>query len=251
MIARAVFAHLARRGATPGARTNAQLQLELSLQLAKLEVAALRLFNDADIDLATLDPRLRYALGGVGETHGLHAAAVRMWEGLELPPGLAPVDWQLRLAAAMMRAGQLDVGVAQITQAVAATGPWPPDVVKRASALSLEFLDAGHAGAAEPLLAALAQRADGLERRHVLFNLGRASDMTGKPLAAAEHYLRSAAHADSNLPDALARQARLAAGLSLARGGYRDDARAQLEWVLRNSRDPAQRDVARRELKKL
>ena len=251
MIARAVFAHLARRGATPGARTNAQLQLELSLQLAKLEVAALRLFNDADIDLATLNPRLRYALGGVGETHGLHAAAVRMWEGLELPPGLAPVDWQLRLAAAMMRAGQLDVGVAQITQAVAATGPWPPDVVKRASALSLEFLDAGHAGAAEPLLAALAQRADGLERRHVLFNLGRASDMTGKPLAAAEHYLRSAAHADSNLPDALARQARLAAGLSLARGGYRDDARAQFEWVLRNSRDPVQQDVARRELKKL
>lgn len=137
MIARAVFAHLARRGATPGARTNAQLQLELSLQLAKLEVAALRLFNDADIDLATLDPRLRYALGGVGETHGLHAAAVRMWEGLELPPGLAPVDWQLRLAAAMMRAGQLDVRVAQITQAVAATGPWPPDVVKRASACPL------------------------------------------------------------------------------------------------------------------
>jgi hypothetical protein len=53
------------------------------------------------------------------------------------------------------------------------------------------------------------------------------------------------------MPDALARQARLAAGLSLARGGYRDDARAQFDWVLRNSRDPVQRDVARRELKKM
>jgi len=251
MTARAVFAHLAQRGATPEARANAQLQLELSLRLAKLDLAALRLFNDADVDVATLDPRLRYLLGGVGEAHGLHAAAARMWRGLALPPGLAPIDWQLRLAAAMVRAGQPDAGVAQITQAVAATGPWPPDVVKRATALSLEFLNAGHAGAAEPLLAALAQRADGLERRHILFNLGRASDITGKPLAAAEHYLRSAAHADSKMPDALARQARLAAGLSLARGGYRDDARAQFDWVLRNSRDPVQRDVARRELKKM
>jgi tetratricopeptide (TPR) repeat protein len=251
MMARAVFAHLARRGATPKARTNAQLQLELSLQLVKLDVAALRLFNDADVDVATLDPRLRYSLGGVGETHGLHAAAVRMWQGLELPPGLAPIAWQLRLAAAMVRAGMMDAGVTQITQAVAATNPWPPDVVKRASALSLEFLNAGHPGAAEPLLAALAQRADGLERRQILFNLGRASDAAGKPLTAAEHYLRSATLAESKSPDALARQARLAAGSSLARGGYRDDARAQFEWVLRNSRDPAQLDVARRELKKL
>jgi hypothetical protein len=37
----------------------------------------------------------------------------------------------------------------------------------------------------------------------------------------------------------------------MLRAGYRDDARAQLEWVLRNARDAAQLDVARRELKKL
>jgi hypothetical protein len=32
--------------------------------------------------------------------------------------------------------------------------------------------------------------------------------------------------------------------------GNRDDARAQFEWVIRNSRDPAQLEVARRELQR-
>jgi hypothetical protein len=45
-----------------------------------------------------------------------------------------------------------------------------------------------------------------------------------------------------------AAEARLRAGLNLARGGLRDDARAQFEWLLKNARDPAQIAVARREL---
>jgi hypothetical protein len=90
-----------------------------------------------------------------------------------------------------------------------------------------------------------------MERRQFLFDLGRASDADGKELAAAEHYLRCAALVEPRPPDALARQARLAAALSLARAGYRDDARLQFEWVLKHSRDPGQLDVARRELKRL
>jgi len=53
------------------------------------------------------------------------------------------------------------------------------------------------------------------------------------------------------IADALALQARLAAALNLARAGYRDDARAQFQWLLQNATDPAQRDIARRELAKL
>ena len=250
-MARAVFAHLARRASAFEARGNAQLQLELSLQIAKLDVAALRLFSDEEIAASSLDPRLRYSLGAVAETRGLHAAAVRMWQGLAPPPGTTAIDWQLRLAAAMVRAGQADAGAALVRQVAGATDPWPPEVMKRASGLSRELLNAGHLRAAEPLLAGLVQRTDGLERRQFLFDLGRANDADGKAIIAAEHYLRCAALAEPKPPDALARQARLAAGLSLAQAGYRDDARTQFEWVLRNSRDPAQLDVARRELKKL
>jgi hypothetical protein len=251
VMARAVFAYLARRASTPEGRGNAQLQLELSLQIAKLDVAALRLFSDEEIAASSLDPRLRYSLGAVAEARGLHAAAVRMWQGLAPPPGNTTVEWQLRLATTMIRAGQADAGAALVKQIAATNEPWPPEVVKRASVLSREFLGAGHLRAAEPLLAGLVQRTDGLERRQFLFDLGRANDAEGKAITAAEHYLLCAALADSKAPDALARQARLAAGLSLVHAGYRHDARAQFEWVLRNSRDPAQLDVARRELKKL
>jgi hypothetical protein len=108
MLARAAFAYLARRAAAPGARSNAQLQLELSLEIAKLDAAAVRLFNDESITPASLDPRLRYSLGIAAERRGLHAAAVRMWQGLAPPPRASAIDWQLRLAAAMLRAGYRD-----------------------------------------------------------------------------------------------------------------------------------------------
>ena len=251
IMARAVFAYLARRGSAAEARSNSQLQLELSLQIAKLDLAALRLFSDESIAAASLDPRLRHSLGAVAEARALHATAVRMWQGLAPPPGVSPIEWQLRLAAALVRSGQADAGAALARQVAGATDAWPPELVKRAAALSRELLKAGHAAAAHPLLAALVERTDGLERRRFLFDLGRANDAEGKGLVAAEHYLRCAALADPKPPDALAREARLAAGLSLAQAGYRDDARTQFEWVLRNSRDPAQLDLARRELKKL
>jgi hypothetical protein len=139
----------------------------------------------------------------------------------------------------MVRAGEIEAGAALIRQAIGAAEPLTPEIVKRTSTLSDEMLDRGHPGAAAEVLGALEERLDGVERRRILFSLGRASDANGKPLVAAEHYLRCAALAEPKSLDTLTRQARLAAGLSLARGGYRDDARAQFEWVLKNSRDPA------------
>jgi len=46
-------------------------------------------------------------------------------------------------------------------------------------------------------------------------------------------------------------QARLAAAMSLARAGYRDEARAQFQWLLQHSKDPAQIGAARRALSRL
>ena len=250
IMARAVFAHLARGASTPEARSNAQLQLELSLQIAKLDAAALRLFSDGPIAVAALDPRLRHSLGTVAESRGLHAAAVRMWQGLPPPAGQSELEWQLRIASAMMRAGETEAGAALAKQIAGTNDAWPPEMIKRAAAFSRDLLSAGHAAAAQALLAALVQRTGGMEHRQLLFDLGRAHEIGGRGLVAAEHYLRCAALVEPKPPDALARQARLAAGLSLSRAGYRDDARAQFEWVTRNSRDPAQLEVARRELQR-
>jgi len=39
--------------------------------------------------------------------------------------------------------------------------------------------------------------------------------------------------------------------MSLARAGYRDDARAQFQWLLKHSKDPVQIEAARRALSTL
>ena len=81
--------------------------------------------------------------------------------------------------------------------------------------------------------------------RLLLAATARALDSGGQPLLAAEYHLRLALSA----PDAdAAAAARLRAAFNLARGGLRDDARVQFEWLLKNARDPLQIAVARREL---
>jgi hypothetical protein len=52
-------------------------------------------------------------------------------------------------------------------------------------------------------------------------------------------------------PDPLAYQARLLAALNLMRAGLKDDARAQFQWLLRNSKDPALMEAAKRGLSRL
>ena len=41
------------------------------------------------------------------------------------------------------------------------------------------------------------------------------------------------------------------AAANLARAGYREDARAQYQWLLKNAKDPSQLETARRELARL
>jgi hypothetical protein len=71
-------------------------------------------------------------------------------------------------------------------------------------------------------------------------------DIKDEPHAAADAYLRSALLAAS--PDASAVQARLLAANNLVRAGLKNDARAQFEWVMKHSKDPALVEDARRGL---
>ncbi|HXF68015.1 MAG TPA: hypothetical protein VNK67_15130, partial [Burkholderiales bacterium] len=85
----------------------------------------------------------------------------------------------------------------------------------------------------------------------ILFALGRSAEAVARHAQAADYYLRAALAAGAPRSDAAALQARLAAALNLARAGYREDARAQFEWVLRHSKDSAQLEIARRALSRL
>ncbi len=79
----------------------------------------------------------------------------------------------------------------------------------------------------------------------------RVHELKGDATAAANFFLRSALLVQAAAPDALAFQARLLAALNLMRAGLKNDARAQFEWLLKNSKDAALTEAARRGLARL
>lgn len=78
--------------------------------------------------------------------------------------------------------------------------------------------------------------------------LGDAAEAKGLFARAGGYFLQAALAPDGKSRGATAPSARLAAARNLARAGYRQDAREQFEWVIRHSRNPADREVARRGL---
>ena len=179
------------------------------------------------------------------------AVALRFWQGLNTPPDIGAEEWQLRIAAAALRAGMMERAAAALKSVIGAAKALPAELAQRSVALAQEMLDAGKPYLANELFEALLPRVGAAQQRTALFGLGRIHESTGQWPVAADYYLRSALLADGRTPDTLALQARLFAALNLARAGYKDDARAQFEWLIRNSKDAAQIEIARRELKKL
>lgn len=250
-IARAFYAYLAQRARTQEARQAAQLQLVLSLQQDKLEAVALRLFDQTTIDIATMDSQARYRLGAIAEARDEAALAARFWEGLAIPTGMTRARWEARRALVYWRAGNTGEAVKALAAATSEKQSLPANEVQGAIALGQEMIAAGKPEMADAALPALLLLAGPGDERELLMALGRAAEASGRFARAGGYFLQAALAPDGRGRNATAPSARLAAALNLARAGYRQDARAQLEWVVRHSRDPAEREVARRELAKL
>ena len=250
-LARALYGHLAQRAQAPATRHGAQLQLVFSLMSGGLERAALRLFQESEMEAGAIDPHARYLLGTAAEIHDDVATALRYWDGIPAPPGVGTEEWTLRLAAVQIRSGKAEEGIAALKRVLAGRSTLSPELVRRGAVLARELLDSGQPDAAGAVFDLMLPLAAGNDARAILFGLGRIQELAGRSPAAADYFLRSALLADAPVPDALALQARLAAGINLARAGYKEDARAQFQWLLGNAKDPAQREAARRELSKL
>jgi hypothetical protein len=246
---RALFAHLSRNGGARDVRLGAQLQLVFSLSQSSLDLAALRLFGDGTTDGDGLDPQARYLLGNIAETRGAPAAAARFWQGLATPPGVTVEEWQVRVAAVQWGARMPDAAIAAVRALAKSGKPLPAPAVSRAVTLARNMRDAGKPELAQETLTVLLPLAGRGPSRGALQVLGQIAESGGQHAQAADYYLR-AALADGT-GDALALQSRLAAGINLARAGYREDARAQFQWLIQNSKDAASRDAARRELSRL
>lgn len=248
---RALFAYLATSGKAAETRLVAQLQVAFSLYQAGLDYTALHLFTGAEFDGQALDTQVRYLLGQVAESRNVPALAVRFWQGLPAPAGADAAEWQVRLAVMQWRAGAAESAVAMLRALAKAGKPLPGPAAERALTLAREMLSAGRAGAAEETLAALQPLATGDAGREMLYVLGESAESAGQYARAADYYLRFALARGAQAPDAKAVQARLAAALNLSRAGLREDARAQFQWVIGNSKDAVQLETARRELSRL
>jgi hypothetical protein len=246
---RAMFAYLSRNGGARDVRLGAQLQLVYSLTQSGLDRAALRLFSDGASDPEAIDPQARFLLGSIAEARGFPAAAARFWQGLPTPPGVGAEEWQVRLANAQWGAGMADAAAGTVRTLAKAGKPLPDPAAGRAVALARDMRDAGRPELAQETLAGLLPLAGRDQSRDMLQMLGEIAESAGQHARAADYYLRSAL-ADST-GDARGLQARLAAGINLARAGYKDDARAQFQWLIQNAKDAAQREAARRELSRL
>jgi hypothetical protein len=193
----------------------------------------------------------RYTLGDIADSSNEPALALRYWQDLPPPASATAEAWSFRVAAVAIRSGRPEAAAAAVRRGLAGKPKLAPDFVQRAIEIVQDLLIAGRSDDAEALFDALLPYAEAGQRRQILLGLARLNDATGRWPVAADYYLRSAVLADPKEPDAVALQARLAAALALARAGYTGDARAQFEWLLKNTKDPVQIEIARRELAKL
>ena len=126
-----------------------------------------------------------------------------------------------------------------------------PQLAQRVLELGQEMIDLRTLGEARMLYELLVPLSSDDHAREALFGLGRSYELSGEPVRAAGYYLRSALLVQAVAPDALAFQARLLAALNLMRAGLKNDARSQFEWLLRNSKDAALIEAARRGMERL
>jgi len=249
---RALFSYLlTRSGAPRETRFSAQLQLAFSLYQDGLDQTALHLFSDERARPDGLDPQARYLLGSIAEARNASASALRFWQGLATPPSAGAEEWQVRLAVMQWRAGEVEAAANTMRALLKPVKPLPGPVSIRALALAREMHGAGKPDLAEEMLSAMLPLAGRGHERDILMTLGGIAESAAQHARAADYFLRAALAREPQAPDALALQARLAAATSLARAGYKEDARAQFQWLLRNSQDSAQLDIARRELSRL
>lgn len=242
-VARALFAHLAEQGRTAAARNNAQLQLLLAWQGDRLERTALRVFETIFPDIDALDTQVRYRLGTLAETQGRAALGARYWQDLPAPPDVDATEWVVRLARLRWLADGRDAGIDAVLRVASLEPRLSNGALAAAQRYADELAERGQAGAAARLLEGVARA----PTRAQLVTLARTYERAGDAGRAAEAWLRAALNGEAN--DAA--EPRLKAGLAAARAGYVRDARAQLEWVVGNTKDAALVSAARDALRTL
>jgi hypothetical protein len=250
-LSRSFYAYLAQRAQSTDIRRDAQLKLAQSLYSAGLDNTALRAMQRIGLEVDTLDAHARYLLGTIAARHNDAGLALKLWNGLQTPTNVNAIEWELTLARTALQAGDARESAAILKRLLAGRANVSPQLAHRVLELGQEMIDLRTLGEARILYELLVPLSSDDHAREALFGLGRSYELSGEPVRAAGYYLRSALLVQAVAPDALAYQARLLAALNLMRAGLKNDARAQFEWLLRNSKDAALIEAARRGMERL
>ncbi|HEV7393640.1 MAG TPA: hypothetical protein VGO08_18510 [Burkholderiales bacterium] len=250
-LSRAFYGFLAQRAQNADIRRNAQLQLAYSLSSSGLDHTALRLVQRHGFEAQVLDPQTRYLLGTIAAKRNEPALALKLWDGLAAPATVNAAEWQLTLARTSLQAGEAEASKSTIERLLAGRTAPSAELAQSILELAQEMLDLRALDAAETVFELMIPIAPENRAREVLFGLARTQELRGDWIGAAGSYLKSALLAQGGAMDALASQARLLAGLNLTRAGLKNDARAQFEYILKNGKEPALVEAARRGLRRL
>ncbi|HEX2826739.1 MAG TPA: hypothetical protein VHP37_10370 [Burkholderiales bacterium] len=251
VLSRAFYGYLARQAGNPALRRDALLQLAFSLSSAGLDRTALALTQSMGLETDTLDAQTRHLLGTLAARRHDAALAMKLWKGLPAPPNVDAAEWQLTLARTALQAGDAEASADTLRAALEGRKTLTADYAQHVLDVAQEMLDLRALDPAQKVYEALVPATTDVRAREALFGLGRVNELKGDANAAAAAYLRSALLMQAAAPDNLAYQARLLAALNLMRAGHKDDARAQFEWLLRNSKDAALTEAAKRGLGRL
>lgn len=240
---RAYFAFLARHATDPLLRQHAEVRLAAGYAAAKLPRVALHMFGAWPGRVDSLQAQTRLVLGRLAEGLGDHRLAFGYLEDLPAPLDMPASVWPLRLSALALRAGRRDAAALIARQLAAETAAIPPAQFAEWILLAQQLADHGLHELALMLIERALPHAELRQVRLMQSEIERIQRSRKQARPAADVHLRRAL-----ATPAAAAEARLEAGLSLARAGLLGDARAQFEWVLKNAGDPALIAVARREL---
>lgn len=250
-LSRSFYAYLAQRAQDADIRRDAQLQLAQSLYSAGLDNTALRAMQRIGFEIDGLDAQTRYLLGTIAAKHNDADLALKLWTGLNTPPNLNAIEWELTLARTALQAGDAGASAATMKRLLQGRTSVSPQLAQRVLEIAQEMIDLRTIAAARTVYELLVPLSNDDHAREALFGLGRSYELSGEPMPAAANYLRSALLVQATVPDALAFQARLLAALNLMRAGLKQDARSQFEWLLKNAKDRALIEAARRGMERL
>ena len=248
--ARALLAYLAMRSKDAALRADAQQRLISSLAEHNLGATAVRLFEQsAGGDLASA---ARYPLGELAARAGEYAFAARLWRDLDAAPaGTTPQQWQTRRGQVLVKGGAYAEALQALRGLLAGKEALPPELAGRVREAALDLVDAGQEDAARQLFELLLPTAPAAMRSDILARLGAMAESRKDYKLAADYYLQSALSTGDAAADPAAVNARFAAALNLARAGFKQDAKAQYQSVLKTSKDATQQEAARRALSRL